>query len=214
LIKNLKLKIENLKSGVIPTWCPGCHDYVMYAGIENALKSLAIPLEKIVIVYDIGCIGNMADFFKTYAIHSLHGRCLPTAIGVKLANPDLTVIAIGGDGGVYGEGLGHLLSWARSPVDINVFVANNNLYSLTTGQTSPTTPKGSKTKSTPLGTANLPIDPIPLVKSVNPDVHAVSVDGHNPLEVISAFKAAISHPGFSLVDCRQICVTFGKQLTI
>jgi 2-oxoglutarate ferredoxin oxidoreductase subunit beta len=131
----------------------------MFMGIENALKTLNVPHEKIVIVYDIGCIGNMADFFKTYAVHGLHGRCIPTAVGIKMANPELTVIAVGGDGGVYGEGMGHLIAWARSTVDINVFISNNNLYSLTTGQTSPTTPKGSKTKSTPLGTPNLPIDP-------------------------------------------------------
>lgn len=204
--------MDSIKSNIIPTWCPGCYDYIMFLGIENALKTTTIPKEKIVIVYDIGCIGNMADFYNTYAVHALHGRCIPTAVGIKLANPDLTVIAVGGDGGVYGEGLGHLLGWCRSDVDISVFVSNNNLYSLTTGQASPTTPKGSKTKSTPLGTFNLPIDPVPLLKTANPDVDAVSVDGHNPMEVITAFKNAINHPGFSLVDCRQVCVTFGKQL--
>jgi 2-oxoglutarate ferredoxin oxidoreductase subunit beta len=205
-------KIENIRSKIAPTWCPGCYDFIMYLGIENALKALDIPKEKVVIVYDIGCIGNMADFFKTYAVHALHGRSIPTAIGIKLANPELTVIVVGGDGGIYGEGMGHFIAWARSSVDISVFVSNNNLYSLTTGQTSPTTPKGSKTKSTPLGTPNEPIDPVPLAKTVNPNIDAVSVDGHNPIEVIAAFKSAITHPGFSLVDCRQICVTFGKQL--
>ncbi len=204
--------MDNIKSTIIPTWCPGCYDYIMFLGIENALKSTNISKENVVIVYDIGCIGNMADFFKTYAVHALHGRSIPTAIGIKLANPKLTVIVVGGDGGIYGEGLGHLISWARSGVDISVFVSNNNLYSLTTGQTSPTRPRGSKTKSTPLGTDNIPIDPIPLVKTINPDIDAVSVDGHNPMEVIESFKSAINHQGFSLVDCRQICVTFGKQL--
>ena len=201
-----------LKSSIIPTWCPGCYDYLMFVGLEQSLKQLDIPKEKIVIVYDIGCMGNMADFFNTYSIHGLHGRCIPTAIGVKLANPELTVIAVGGDGGIYGEGLGHLLAWCRSTVDISVFVANNNLYSLTTGQASPTTPKGSKTKSTPLGTTNLALDPVSLLKSVDPEAHAVSVDGHNPAEIITAFKNAIQNPGLSLVDCRQICITFGKQL--
>ena len=202
----------DLKSNIVPTWCPGCYDFLMYVGLEQSLKQLDIPKEKIVIVYDIGCMGNMADFFNTYSIHGLHGRCIPTAIGVKLANPELTVIAVGGDGGIYGEGLGHLLAWSRSIVDISVFVANNNLYSLTTGQASPTTPKGSKTKSTPLGTTNLALDHVALLKSVNPEADVVSVDGHNPAEVIAAFKSAIQTPGLSLVDCRQICITFGKQL--
>lgn len=204
---------DNLKSTITPTWCPGCHDFIMYLGVEQALKQLDIPKEKIVIVYDIGCMGNMADFFKTYALHGLHGRCVPTAVGIKIANPELTVIAIGGDGGLYGEGLNHLISYARSNVDISVFVANNLLYSLTTGQASPTTPKGSVTKSTPLGVIGVPIDPVPLLNTVNPEVKAVSVDGHNPPEVITAFKESILHPGFSLVDCRQICMTFGKQLS-
>lgn len=204
---------DSLKSNIVPTWCPGCYDYLMFLGIEQSLIQLNIPKEKIVVVYDIGCMGNMADFFDTYAIHALHGRSIPTAIGVKLANPELTVVVVGGDGGIYGEGLNHLLSYARSEIDITVVVANNHIYSLTTGQASPTSPKGSKTKSTPLGSINIPIDPVPLLKHVNPDVHALSVDGHNPPEIINGIKEGISHPGFSLVDLRQICVTFGKQLT-
>jgi 2-oxoglutarate ferredoxin oxidoreductase subunit beta len=202
----------NLRSSIIPTWCPGCHDYVIYAGIQQALTALDLPLEDIVIVYDIGCIGNMADFFSTYGIHSLHGRCIPTAIGVKLANPKLTVLAVGGDGGVYGEGLNHLISAARLNVKITVLVANNHLYSLTTGQASPTTPKGSKTKSTPFGDPNLALDPIPLLHTVNPAVFAKHVDCKNPTEVVSTIKEAVTNPGFALVDLEQVCVTFGKQL--
>lgn len=203
---------NNLRSNIIPTWCPGCHNFVIYAGLEQAITGLNLPLENIVIVYDIGCIGNMTDFFHTYGIHSLHGRCIPTAIGVKLANPKLTVIAVGGDGGVYGEGLNHLISAARLNIKITVLVANNHLYSLTTGQASPTTPKGSKTKSTPFGDLNLALSPIPLLNSVNPDVFAAHVDCRQPLEVTSAIKAAIANPNFSLVDLDQVCVTFGKQL--
>lgn len=202
----------NLKSSIIPTWCPGCNDYLLFAGIEAAVSKLGIVKENLVIVYDIGCIGNMADFFKTYAIHGLHGRCIPTAIGVKMSNPKLTVIAVGGDGGVYGEGLNHLITAARSDANIAVFVSNNQLYSLTTGQTSPTTPQGAKTKSTPQGYSLIPVDPVNLVKSANPRASAVSVDGRNLNELSTAFSAAISRPGFSLVDVRQICATFGKQL--
>lgn len=201
-----------IRSSVIPTWCPGCHDYVLYAGIQQAVAKLNIPEEKLVQVFDIGCVGNMADFFSTYGIHSLHGRCIPTAVGVKLANPNLTVLAIGGDGGIYGEGLNHLLAMARMNIDITVLVANNQLYSLTTGQTSPTTPKGSRTKSTPLGAPSVPLDPIALIKSVNPEAFVKVVDSHQPLEVTESIIEAIKHPGFSVLDLKQVCVTFGKQL--
>ena len=203
----------NLKSSIAPTWCPGCHDYLIFAGISKAITTLDVPKENVVIVYDIGCIGNMADFFSLYGIHSLHGRCIPTALGVKMANPDLTVLAVGGDGGIYGEGLNHLVSAARLNSDINVFVANNQLYSLTTGQTSPTTPKGTKTKSTPQGSPNLEIDPLALIKTVNPDVFVKALSCREPLKVNQAMVEALRHPGFSLLDLDQLCVTFGSHLS-
>jgi 2-oxoglutarate ferredoxin oxidoreductase subunit beta len=203
---------QNLKSTIVPTWCPGCKDYIVFAAIQQALSSLDVPRENIVMVFDIGCIGNMADFFNTYGIHSLHGRSIPTAMGVKLANPNLTVIAIGGDGGIYGEGLGHLIGAARMNVDISVIVANNYLYSLTTGQTSPTSPKGSKTKSTPMGTVNVPIDPLVLLPAINPEALVESADGQDLNQVTQSIKKSINFKGFSLLDLRQVCVTFGKQL--
>ena len=163
-------------------------------------------------VFDIGCIGNMADFFSTFGIHSLHGRCVPTAVGVKLARPDLTVLAVGGDGGIYGEGLGHLIAAARANYNVTTIVANNFLYSLTTGQTSPTTPKNSQTKSTPLRNPNVPVDPTTLLKAANPEVLVNSLNGQNLSEVTKTLQSSIKHPGFSLLDLRQVCVTFGKQL--
>lgn len=202
-----------LKSNITPTFCPGCNDYMLYAGIQAAIKQLNIPKEQLVLVFDIGCVGNMADFFSTYSMHTLHGRCIPTALGVKLQNPDLTVIAIGGDGGVYGEGMGHLVAAARANSPLTVLVANNQLYSLTTGQTSPTTPKGSKTKSTPLGSVNLPVEPVSFLKTINPDVKVESIDGRNPTVVTEKIVEAIENPGFSLLDLQQVCVTFGKQLS-
>ena len=203
---------ENLRSTITPTFCPGCHNYVLYAAIHQAIAQLQIPRENVVMVFDIGCIGNMADFFNTYGIHSLHGRCIPTAMGVKMANPKLTVIAIGGDGGIYGEGFNHLVSAARFNHDITVLVANNQLYSLTTGQTSPTTPKGAKTKSTPLGSPSIPLDPIAVLRTVNPEIDAQTIDGTKPQDMIFAIKSAISNPEFSILDMRQVCITFGKQL--
>jgi len=154
----------------------------------------------------------MADFFSTYSVHGLHGRCIPTALGVKLQNPKLTVIAIGGDGGIYGEGMGHLIAAARSDSPVTVLVSNNQLYSLTTGQTSPTTPKGAKTKSTPLGSPSVPVDPVSLLKSANSDIFVESINGRDPQLVTAKLIEAIKHPGFSLLDLQQVCATFGKQL--
>lgn len=203
----------NFRTNVIPTWCPGCPNYLVLAGIEKALTSLKITPHNLVVTYDIGCAGNMADFIKSYGVHTLHGRCIPIAMGAKIHNPGLTVLTVGGDGGIYGEGLNHLIAAARMNIDITVFVSNNYLYSLTTGQTSPTTPRGAKTKSTPLGTPNLPIDAVKLLKSVNPDIFIKRIDAKNPQTVFELVESAIKFKGFALLEISQFCLAFGKQLS-
>jgi len=202
----------NYKSSITPTWCPGCNNFLVYSALQNAFNSLNLTPHNIFIAYDIGCAGNMADFLKTYAAHTLHGRSPAFAMGVKLVNPGLTVCVVGGDGGIYGEGLNHLVAAARMDIDITIFVSNNYLYSLTTGQTSPTTPKGAKTKSTPLGTPNEPINPVRLLKSVNQNVFVESIGVTDLPKLTQTIKSAIEHKGFSLVDIAQDCLAFGKQL--
>lgn len=202
----------DIKSKIIPTWCPGCHDFIIYACILQAVNKLEIDINKLVFVYDIGCSGNMADFLKVFGVHSLHGRSIPTAVGIKLARPDLTVIVIGGEGGIYGEGMSHLIAAARLNIDLTVLVANNQLYSLTTGQTSPTTPKDAKTKSTPLGAPSVPVAPAELINAVNPHAKAIHVTCLKPMEVTEAIVAGIGNNGFNLVDIDQLCVTYSKQL--
>ncbi len=202
----------DLKTKNIPTWCPGCEDYILYAGVQMAINDLNLPKESLVVVSDIGCMGNVADFLNVYGIHSLHGRSIPTAIGVKLANPRLNVMVIGGDGGIYGEGLSHLIAAARLDLPVSVFVANNHLYSLTTGQASPTTPKGSKTKSTPTGVPSVALNIVPIIKTVNPEVFVEHLECRNPIEVKEGMKRAITSNHFALLDLDQVCVTFGKQL--
>ena len=202
----------NYRSSITPTWCPGCPNYLVYAGLQKNFADLKINLDNLVMNYDIGCAGNMADFFKTYGFHTLHGRSIATAMGEKLANPNLTVCAIGGDGGIYGEGLNHLIAAARANIDITVFVSNNFLYSLTTGQTSPTTPKGARTKSTPLGNVSEPLDIVKVLKSVNSNIFVKSVDAKDIQDVTKNFKEALEFKGFSIVETRQECVAFGKQL--
>ena len=202
----------NYRSSIAPTFCPGCHNFLVYAALQSTFNSLSLKTSDLVINYDIGCAGNMADFLKTYATHTLHGRSIPMAMGEKIANPKLTVCVVGGDGGIYGEGLNHLIAAARLNIDITVFVSNNYLYSLTTGQTSPTTPKGAHTKSTPFGNLNEPIDVVKLLKTINPAVFVRSVDAKDIKEVNKNFKEALEFKGFSLVETRQECVAFGKQL--
>jgi len=209
---NLKLEIKNYTTGVVPTWCPGCGNFMVLAALKSAFVSLNLPPHQIVVAHDIGCSGNMADFLKTYGLHTLHGRVIPVAIGVKLSHPNLTVCCFGGDGGLYGEGLNHLIAAARSDFDISVFVANNQLYSLTTGQASPTTPKGAITKSTPFGTPGLALDAIKLIKSVNSKVFAKSINSADINQLKTAIVAALKHPGFSLLQINQFCLAFGKQI--
>jgi len=202
----------NYRSNKIPTWCPGCHNFLVFAALQKNFIDLNLDPANLVINYDIGCAGNMADFFTTYGSHTLHGRSPAMAMGEKLANPKLNVLVIGGDGGIYGEGLNHLITAARGNIGIKIFVSNNFLYSLTTGQTSPTTPFGAHTKSTPNGNINLPIDPVKLIKSVNPNVFVKSVDCKNIPLLNQTIKEALEFEGFALVDMIQECVAFGKQL--
>lgn len=202
----------NYRSNIIPTWCPGCHNYMVLAALQSVFSSLNIPPHKLMMNYDIGCCGNMADFLKTFGAHTLHGRAIATAMGEKIANPNLTVCVVGGDGGVYGEGLNHTIAAARMNINIKVFVCNNSLYSLTTGQTSPTTPKDAKTKSTPLGNPSVPIDAVKLLKAANDKIFVESVNGTNLPELTKTIKSALEFQGFALVDILQECLAFGKQL--
>lgn len=204
--------MTNYRSNITPTWCPGCHNYLVYAALQKNFIDLKLNLDTLVMNYDIGCAGNMADFFKTYGAHTLHGRSISTAMGEKLVNPNLTICVVGGDGGIYGEGLNHLISAARANIDIKVFVSNNFLYSLTTGQTSPTTPKGAHTKSTPTGNINEPIHPVELLKTINKEIFVESVDVKDIPKLNDTIKRALESPGFALVDITQECVAFGKQL--
>lgn len=195
-----------------PTWCPGCGNHAIWLALRQALAELGLQPEQVLLVYGIGCSGNNANFTKSYAWHSLHGRTLPTAVGAKLANKDLTVIAMGGDGDGYGEGVGHFLHAIRGNVDITYIVHDNKVYGLTTGQTAPTSDKGFKTKSTPEGAIDEPINPIALALTQGVGFVARGFSGQAS-HLKDLFKAAIMHQGFSLVDVFQPCVTFNKVNT-
>ena len=195
-----------------PTWCPGCGNFGIWIALRQALAELNLSPEKVLIVYGVGCSGNNNNFTKTYVWHSLHGRALPTAVGAKLANQDLTVLAMAGDGDAYGEGLGHFLHAVRGNVNVTYITHDNKVYGLTTGQTAPTSDQGYKTKSTPEGVIDESVNPVALSLAQNIGFVARGFSGQAQ-HLKEVFKAAISYPGFALVDVFQPCVTFNKLNT-
>ncbi|MBP9700407.1 2-oxoacid:ferredoxin oxidoreductase subunit beta [Candidatus Woesebacteria bacterium] len=201
-----------LKTPNFPTWCPGCGDYGIWSAIKKALSELAIPQEDLVIVFGVGCSGNMADFLRSYGFHALHGRALPVAEAIKLANHRLKVLIVAGDGDTYGEGMGHFIAACRGNHDITLLVHNNQVYGLTTGQAAPTTPKERKTKSTPMGQVEVPVNPIALAVSSGATFVARGYAGNIPVTA-DLIKKGLNHTGFSLVDVLQPCVTFNKTNT-
>jgi 2-oxoglutarate ferredoxin oxidoreductase subunit beta len=167
-------------------------------------------MEEVVIVFGIGCCGNGADFIKGSNLHSLHGRSIPNAIGVKLANHRLKVITIGGDGDMYGEGLNHLVAASRGNHDITSLIFNNHRYSLTTGQVSPASDKGTVGKSTPLGVIETPINALSIAISNGAGFVARGSAGKIK-QLTELIKAGILYEGFSLIDVQQPCPSFNKK---
>lgn len=192
-----------------PTWCPGCGNYGNWMALKNALTRLAIPREQVVIVYGVGCHGNMRDWMHVYGVEGLHGRAIPVAQGIKLANPNLTVIAVTGDGDCLGEGGNHFIHAAKRNPDITVLVHNNEVYGLTTGQASPTAQVGMVTKSTPTGVVDPPFTPSSLAIFAGATFAARGFAGDIP-HLSELIEKAIAHKGFSVVDMLQPCVTFDK----
>ena len=174
-----RLTIHDLKGKVEPDWCPGCGDFGVLAAIQKALVELEIPLHNVVILSGIGCSSNLPGFINTYGMHTLHGRALAVATGLKLANHELTVIVTGGDGDGFGIGGNHFVHTMRRNVDLLYIVMDNQIYGLTTGQTSPTSRIGMKTKSMPFGNIEAPVNPISLALAVATGVklanHALTV---------------------------------------
>ena len=197
-------------TNIKPTWCPGCGNFGILTALQNAFEELKLSPHNILMVYGIGCFGNGSNFVKTNAFHGLHGRPLPVAMGAKLANPVLTVLASSGDGDAYSEGGNHLLEVIRSNIDITLLVHNNGMFSLTTGQASPTSPLGQKTKSTPYGQYLNPLNPIALALSQKATFVARGL-ATEPQHLTDLIVKAISHKGFSLVDIIQPCVSFNKE---
>ena len=153
----VELPLETYQSIIEPDWCPGCGDFGVLRALEIAAQKLKLATKDIFVVSGIGCSSNLPGFFHAYGVHSLHGRAVAVASGAKLANHDLHVVITGGDGDGYGIGLNHFVHAMRRNLDLTYIVMNNQIYGLTTGQASPTTNKGHKTKSTPRGNVEAPM---------------------------------------------------------
>lgn len=179
------------------------------AAIKNALKQLNIPKHKVVIVSGVGCSGKTSQYIDGYGAETLHGRAVPFATWIKLANPDLTVIIYGGDGDGYGIGLWHFLHSCRRNINLLYIVANNENYGLTTGQASPTTPLHVKTKSTPEGNEIMPFDPNALAKAAGCAYSVHMIDKDLPL-LTQAIVDGIKHEWFAHIDVDQACPSYKK----
>lgn len=207
------LKIQDYTSSYKPTWCPGCGNYAIFTATRNALLTLGLKPHEVVMVFGIGCSSNGANFYKLYSYHGIHGRTLPSACGIKLSNHKLTVIADAGDGDAFGEGAGHFLHTPRSNIDITFLAHDNRIYSLTTGQVSPTSERGMKTVTTPDGAIEIPLNPIALALVNGATFVAQGFCGDIP-HLTEILVRAIKHKGFSFVNILQVCVTFNKINTL
>lgn len=208
----IELPISTYQSVVEPDWCPGCGDFGVLRALEVAAGRLGIEPKDLVIVSGIGCSSNLPGFIHAYGVHSLHGRAVAVATGVKLANHDLKVVITGGDGDGYGIGIGHFIHAMRRNLDLTYIVMNNQIYGLTTGQASPTTMKEVRTKSTPLGNVELPINPVALALVSGATYVSRGFSGENK-HLADLIAGAIAHRGFSLVDVFSPCVTYNKVNT-
>jgi 2-oxoglutarate/2-oxoacid ferredoxin oxidoreductase subunit beta len=198
-------------AGLKPAWCPGCGNFGILSALKKALVELDIPPHKLLVVSGIGQAGKLPHYMKCNTFNSLHGRAVPVAIGAKIANRELTVIAVGGDGDGYGEGGNHWLHSMRRNHDITYMVHNNQVYALTRGQASPTSAEGFVSRTTPEG-APFPLNPLAL--SIASDVSFAARGFAGDVEHLAGLiKQAISHKGFSLLDILQPCVTFNKVNT-
>lgn len=201
---------NKLNTDQIPTWCPGCGNFLVLASLKKALKELKLDPKNMVVTYDIGCAANMVNNLNVCGFATLHGRSIPVAVGVKMANPKLAVIAQGGEGGVVTEGGNHLIHAAQRNDDITVIINNNYVFALTTGQASAATPKGLKTRSTPEGNPFEPLSAIDIAAAAGGTFLArtLASDLEKTTQII---KEAIKHKGFSLVEIIQPCVIWLKD---
>jgi len=203
------LTLKDYKSALKPIWCPGCGDYGVVQSIYRALVAIGRPAHEIAFISGIGCSSRIPGYTTAYGFNSVHGRALPIAQGLKVANPDLLVLAAGGDGDGFSIGGGHVPHAVRRNIDITYIVMDNQIYGLTKGQLSPTSPKGLKTVTSSLGSLENPVNPLLYMLSYGTPFVAqgTPADLAGLAEVI---EEAIRYPGFAFVNVQSPCVTYGE----
>jgi 2-oxoglutarate ferredoxin oxidoreductase subunit beta len=207
-----KFSLQEYKTDVHVDWCPGCGDFGILSSIQQAFFQLQIPPHRIAMISGIGCSGKTPHYVDTYGLHTLHGRALPVATGARLANHQLTVVAVGGDGDGYGIGAGYFLNSGRRNLDITYIVFNNGVYGLTKGQASPTLAKGLRTKSMPEASIQEGINPIAIALGAGYTWigRGYSLDVKN---LVSLIVQAINHKGTSFLDVFQTCPVYNDLRT-
>lgn len=191
-------------------WCPGCGDYAILNSLQRTFPELGIPRENFVVISGIGCSSRFPYYMQTYGFHTIHGRAPSVATGVKVANPDLSVWIVTGDGDGLSIGGNHLMHLLRRNLNVTVLLFNNRIYGLTKGQYSPTSPVGTKTKTTPTGSVDNPLNPLLFALGAEATFIARTVD-NNPKHMVETFKAAHAHQGVSFVEIFQNCVIFNDS---
>ena len=203
----MALKPSDFKTDVFADWCPGCGDFGIMTALQIALAELGVQPHQVVLVSGIGCSGKEAHNVKAYGVHTLHGRTLPFATGIKVANPDLEVIAIGGDGDGLGIGAGHFVSTGRRNLDITYIIHDNGVYGLTKGQASPTLKLGLKTKAIPKPNINQALNPIALALMTGYTFVARSY-AYDVQHLKDTIIEGIQHKGLAFIDVLQPCPTY------
>lgn len=200
------------KGKVKPDWCPGCGNFAQLSAIGGALADLGIEPKDAVVSSGIGCSSNLPEFINLYGFHGVHGRSLPAASAIKWANEKLTVLAYGGDGDGFFEGTQHFYHTAKRNVDITYIVSDNQIFGLTTGQASPTSEIGVRTKSTPSGNIEQPLNPLTIALTAGASFVARAFSG-DAIHLKETIKKGIQHKGFSFIDVFSPCVTYNKTNT-
>lgn len=206
----VKFEPKDYKSELKPIWCPGCGDFGVLQGLYRALSAVGRPPHEVAFISGIGCSSRIPGYTTAYGFNSVHGRSLPIAQGVKLSNPELLVVVAGGDGDGFSIGGGHVAHAVRRNIDITYIVMDNQVYGLTKGQLSPTSPRGLQTVTSPLGSLEEPVNPLLLVLAYGAGFVAQATPADMP-GMAALIEEAIRYPGFSFVNIQSPCVTFGED---
>ncbi len=204
------LQAKDFRSDLKPIWCPGCGDYGVVSAVYRALAAIGRPAHEIAFVSGIGCSSRIPGYTTAYGFNSVHGRALPIAQGIKIANPELLVLVAGGDGDGFSIGGGHVAHAVRRNLDLTYIVMDNQIYGLTKGQLSPTSPRGLKTVTSMYGSLEEPLNPLMYVLSYGAPFVAQGTPADLP-GLTALIEEAIRFPGFSFVNIQSPCVTYGEE---